>query len=1501
MAKKKKKRINSRIFILLSVLAAIGIGLGVYMWFTSMPKDPAPLLAQAEKAMTEDPPNFAKAESAYADAVKASEGSKEETKYQYEFAKFTVRRLKEDNSLSPSQRTREQDRYQDLLKKIIRTDPAHIAARKDWADILWAMSQGGNNSKTSKSLIKELDTILKLDKDASLFYRRSVTKHKLGKTEIDLYAQALPDIREAIQLDKTNLNYWFTLAEMQLKRDLEEEAKATYLAAIEANPNKAIARVVYAKKFLLPRKLQADAIRVIQEAIQCEPDSADGLLALTEIRLANGELDQAEALLQQALEADNKDPNIYRQIALLAQHRNDIPKAIQALEQGLVAMKSAVPDTVDKRTLYSLNRSIAQLNYWLADMWIGLYSRVTKPEEKANALAKAQAYHRVLLTTSPKDPWQWNIAGRIAMAKGDWDQARQDFEISNQYSNNRMDFQTLWSLVLVYRRLGMPSRAEGLVNSLLQNSAYSNNIGLLLQRVSLRMKVGDLATARQTLSRVLAQQSDNLQARNLQVALQLAEGRVMALPQTLKWNSVLQAAALRKVESWTFNEQYDHAIAYLQKVIVLAPDDIIIRQTLLNLLLRQDRKPEANALLQEALKRNPDSQDLKTWVAAIQESDPEKRFDIEIKAADQETEPLRKELRKYRICKRYRKSEQAENYLRSAEKIDPKNKIVVEGLFSLALSQGKPGEALAEDYIKRIRETDPIEATAMEARLATSRKEYEKAAALYEDILEKRPQFQSARLALAFCYFAQNDFEQAEKQFEICHRNDVRNINAMVGLAQVAEQQQKFSERDQWVKTAYEAFPEARVHPYIQRIYVQQEVDRTDPKKAISLREATFRRDANNLENARRLGWLYLQKKMTDKALAKFEYVYQKVPNKIGFSMELARAYHLAGESTKAGPLFDQLLKTNTAPADRARIYVNRGHFLSAVEPQAPKAAKAMYEEAIKADPKNPMGYVAIANLFATQAQRLQQQGQFEASRAKWNDSVQTLERVLVIAPDDTVRIAIARRRIDAGDYDRAIRDFEALLQTSPDNAQARVGLALAYIQQQKWALAQENLTRAIELNPQLSEAFRLRAMVNRADLDLASSATDLKKAIKVAQNKESLRLTLAKTYEDMNQLDNAGQQYSLILAANPQSFSAYMGLIRLFGEQKKYTNMQQIADKALKQFPKAPPLLLRLAHYAEKQGKRAEMISYLEKALEAARDQRDVIHAYFRGMAKAGSQERMKAMAKSYLQDPKEKAVVEAFLAWAITRRDRASVAGKAQFLRAMQGATGNELFIISELLRDVYKPGERVALLEKVGQPEPTPVYYAILGDAYMNLSNYNRAKAIYLKGLDQCKTIANRVLLLSRLATFYEVIPDQQDLLEQTYLRILREMPNNIQALNNLSYLYADKMGKSKKALPLIQRALRFRAGDPNLMDTYAWILLKNGEPQRAEAILEDVLKRSELRVDPLYHMGVVQEKLEKWEKAKGFFRRAIETIHNKKAHPLHAKLQAALARVDAKISQ
>jgi tetratricopeptide (TPR) repeat protein len=96
------------------------------------------------------------------------------------------------------------------------------------------------------------------------------------------------------------------------------------------------------------------------------------------------------------------------------------------------------------------------------------------------------------------------------------------------------------------------------------------------------------------------------------------------------------------------------------------------------------------------------------------------------------------------------------------------------------------------------------------------------------------------------------------------------------------------------------------------------------------------------------------------------------------------------------------------------------------------------------------------------------------------------------------------------------------------------------------------------------------------------------------------------------------------------------------------------------------------------------------------------------------------------------------------------------------------------------------------------------------------------------------------------------------------LLLKMPNNTFVLNNLAFLLAESDEALVEALEYARRAYEAQPNNPNILDTYAFVLYKNGKYEQAAELVQtavQVFEDDQMTIPALVyeHLGMIREKL------------------------------------------
>jgi tetratricopeptide (TPR) repeat protein len=140
------------------------------------------------------------------------------------------------------------------------------------------------------------------------------------------------------------------------------------------------------------------------------------------------------------------------------------------------------------------------------------------------------------------------------------------------------------------------------------------------------------------------------------------------------------------------------------------------------------------------------------------------------------------------------------------------------------------------------------------------------------------------------------------------------------------------------------------------------------------------------------------------------------------------------------------------------------------------------------------------------------------------------------------------------------------------------------------------------------------------------------------------------------------------------------------------------------------------------------------------------------------------------------------------------------------------------------------------------------------------------LYIQGHRDQEALANLTALVAQtnnVSAYLQMgmIHEQNmdfDKAREAYEKALTINSNNTSALNNLAYVYSERLHQPDKALPLAERNWVLAGADPIqsafAADTLGWILLKHGDYPRAQTLLQESADRQPGDPEVRYHLGM-----------------------------------------------
>jgi tetratricopeptide (TPR) repeat protein len=437
-----------------------------------------------------------------------------------------------------------------------------------------------------------------------------------------------------------------------------------------------------------------------------------------------------------------------------------------------------------------------------------------------------------------------------------------------------------------------------------------------------------------------------------------------------------------------------------------------------------------------------------------------------------------------------------------------------------------------------------------------------------------------AQLALASVYFSQNRMDAAAEAFKAAadstpDRSPIRLKYAdfLLKTGAGAEAQRLLEEM---TRRYAEYLP-----PRVALMNIACTGKRDDG--CASRVKGVLAQDPNNFDAVLQDGLLSLDKGEATRAIRDFEYLSNTFPRNPNVRYQLALSYLLSAKGANEvstrnaieaaeGRLNEAIKLTpllEPAVLLFAELKIKKGNAAAAIEP---------LQQLIKQDGKIAQVHYLLASAYAAQQQNDQALAVYRQMTEKFPQEAQphfligtirlaqrqpsqareAFEKSLAIAPDFLpaaemlVDLDIAEKQFAAG-----IDRIQKLFDRNSDRASLWALRAKLYLAQQDTNRAEQDLLKAIELDPKLTPAYLLLAQLYVVSNRQEQAIDRLNSSLKNNENASAL-LLLASIHERMKNFSSARDAYEKMLSVSPNSPVALNNLAVIYSE-----HLGQI-DKAL-------------------------------------------------------------------------------------------------------------------------------------------------------------------------------------------------------------------------------------------------------------------------------------------------------------------------------------------------
>lgn len=734
---------------------------------------------------------------------------------------------------------------------------------------------------------------------------------------------------------------------------------------------------------------------------------------------------------------------------------------------------------------------------------------------------------------------------------------------------------------------------------------------------------------------------------------------------------------------------------------------------------------------------------------------------------------------------------EAKAILLDAKQVDPENTSAYLGLASVALDDHNVAEALALVDTAIAKNPKKANAWLVKGTILGREGRLPEAVQAFESAVKAEPDSVQAKSALASIYLDQGKNAEARSQLEQAKKLNANDLQTLYLLAAVDFREKKLPQaRDQLQQIL-------RIAP--------THVPSLVLSGAVSLALGTYEQAEKNLlyvvqnqprhDYARRLlGMTYLQMKEPKKAVDILVPVAKDTKDGPTLAL-LGEAYMKLGEHAKASEYLDRAAELAPKNAQvRTSLGVSRLARGDVEGVSDLEAASGLDQTQFGADVM-----LVMAHVF----------------KKEWDQALAAIATLEKKQPDNPVTHHLKGGvYLNKQDFASARKAYEKAVALKPDFFPALINLARMDIRDNKPDAARKRFEQVLA-----KDAKHIPSMLALADIEQTQGREKemvgwLEKAAKADPAAYPPRALLAQYYQRKGDMARALAVAREAQAANSKSPEA----LDLLGSLQLATGDKDGALASFSQLtvlaPKSAAAFLKLAQAQAASGNNNAARNSVAKSLELQPDFVDAKAAMF-GLA---MQEKRYPAALDIARGL-QKQTPKSGLGWVL---EGDVAAAQEQFTKAA----------------DAYRTAQQI---------EPTT---STLLKLHIMQSRLGQAKEADNQLVQWLKTHPNDHLGRGYLADSYTRQGHAKAAIAE-YETLLKSLPDNVVALNNLAWLYYQQ--KDGRAVTTAERAYKLKPDAPQIMDTLGWILVQQGDQKRGLGLIQQAFSKQPDQPTIHYHLA------------------------------------------------
>lgn len=528
--------------------------------------------------------------------------------------------------------------------------------------------------------------------------------------------------------------------------------------------------------------------------------------------------------------------------------------------------------------------------------------------------------------------------------------------------------------------------------------------------------------------------------------------------------------------------------------------------------------------------------------------------------------------------------------------------------------------------------------------------------------------------------------------------------------------------------------------------------------------------------------------------------------------------------------------------------------------------------------------------------QALYLMGQLRLAQKRYVQASQLLDRAALLGGDTAeVRAAIGFTQLGLGQGDAGLKSLEAAFARRPGDPKVGLALAVQYLGRGQGPKAMAAVDAVAKADPGNLAVLNALGAVHAAAGDRAGA----RKAYQQVLAKNALFaptvLNLAKLDVAEGHPDDARKRLNTLLGQTKEDDNAMYELGVIEMSARRFTDAQRWFEKAFNQRPTNERAGIALVDLLIAQNATQPALKTARDLLDANSGSIDSLAAMARAQLAAGDRTNLLLTLRDMTKQAEYDPIIQVRIGrLQLMANNPDGAAYNAQ--KSLTALPGNmaalSLAADAELTRKDFGKAEAFAKELMTRFPNSSEGY-RIAGDAAAARGNALAAADAYKGALDRDASTLNMQRLVHALALggqYAKAISLLQDWLvkhpqdlagriglgeqymhvadwkraREQYEKVLQVQPNVPQVLNNLAVVLQN-LG-DPGAIAMAERAWKQSPTNYNAIDTYGWVLARNGKLDDALRLLRDARLRQPESPDVRYHLAWVLNRLGRKQEAR-----------------------------------